>query len=341
MWLLYLAVAAEIAIWAYVIHFVVRYCIPWAELRRKRELREAVRLRIIEDRRRIEGLRLMAMAGRWRGRRGWALTTSVNITADCLRLLDACGRSLAAAEKYVRPEPDGSAQIESDVRSTLGCIGRMLELRDRDIPLILREQRQTAEFLLDRASRLRDDVATEIAALVRDGLRCDDETRRIAMLATAIEATRGLAASDPDAAMRMAARQIARIRELYGAALMRSVFDARVRDVIDGLDERVQRLRLLRDTAVPVLGSPRTARNEDWIDAMAVVRRFDAMLETAGNSARTAQALRGESEGEPADAPDAPGLLKLSEALAQAERADALLRHMESSLRGIMPERSV
>src|SRR5688500_10352851 len=84
---LWLAVAAEIAIFTYVIAASIKYCVPWDDLRAKRAVRRMLKDRLPILRGTIKGLLSRARHPVRRHRGAWARDIAGAITRDASRLL--------------------------------------------------------------------------------------------------------------------------------------------------------------------------------------------------------------------------------------------------------------
>lgn len=328
---LWTAIIAEIAIFSFVIFYSIKYCIPWADLREKRLIREKLARRIPAHRERIRRLLARARHPVRRYRAPWARALADDITRDAIRLLGACASLVDAVERHLGHWPREAEQIDGDLSATLSCVARMLALRDERIPEIARFRGEVAREVIAGLSSLRDEVAARIEECAAEGCSVAYERRCIALLSHAFTAYAAAAEDDPDAVFSRVQKWRERLAEIAVSAELRAAVAGRVAEAEESVPRRIARIRQLLVHARPlVIHLSTRAKPGAVIGRIAAIASAETGIENAEGHLRAARALASE-EGTDVGA-DGASAKRLKEALLMAERADQFLAMFEEDL---------
>ncbi|HTM68090.1 MAG TPA: hypothetical protein VL426_02220 [Candidatus Binatia bacterium] len=328
---LWLAVAAEVAIWTFVAYFVLRHCVPWDEIRADRALRRALRERVPALRERVRRLAAATRHPARRCRARWARELGDAMTVDAGRLLALSSASIDAVARHLGSRPRDAATIERNVTATVDCIEKMLRLRDEELPRIARERADLAREMLADLSKLRAGIAERVEEHAGAGVPLAYERRCIALLANAFAAYGAAAEDDPDAVFSRFSGWLVRIREIAESAELRAVVAKRLADIAEEMPIRAAHAKRLFFQARPFLAmlraDPRLARPGG---RLAAVASAGSVIESAENRLAAAKVIAAEEgtdlgiKGESAK--------RLTEALLIGERALASLIMLEEDL---------
>lgn len=329
--ILWAAVAAEAAIFLYVISASIKYMVPWDELRAKRAIRRMLAERVPAHRETVRLLSARTMHHPRRYRAPWARDLADAITRDVIRLLGLCLASIGAIERHMAAWPHEAARIESDVAVTLRCVEKLLDLRDLRIPEAVRERVALAAEALAAVAAFRHEMAARIEAHHAAGVRVGYERRVITMLANAFVAHEASLKDDPDATIALLPKWRARIADVVITAEIRASVEARVAQVAEGAPARIARVRALVERLSPLVFRLRPASGTEsplrrLVDLMAA----DAAVDKAEDELR--KALAGVAEEGTDLGTEGESVRRLKAALICAERAEALLVRFEDDL---------
>ncbi|HTK04600.1 MAG TPA: hypothetical protein VL500_03385 [Candidatus Eisenbacteria bacterium] len=327
---LWLAVAAEVAIFSYVIGASIKYCVPWDELRAKKAVRLMLKERLPVLRGRVRGLlaRSREPLRRYRGR--WARDLSEGITRDASRLLVLASASIDSIERHLGQYPFEAARIERDVSSTLDIIEKMLSLRDARLPAIVRERSAFARELLADLSGLRDHVAARADECAGLGVKLAYETRIITLLANAFRAHAATAEDDPSRVFELFPMWLDRIRKTAESIEIRAAVTGRIARIAEEMPVRASHARRMVADAQPLIVMLRADPSVRSGGRLAALTAAASTIESAENRVRAAQALIAE-EGTDIGAKGVSAQ-RVKEALLIAERAAASLIVLEEGL---------
>lgn len=327
---LWLAVAAEVAIFSYVTAVSIKYCVPWDELRAKKAVRRMLKERLPVLRGRIRGMlaRSREPLRRYRGR--WARDLSEGITRDASRLLVLASASVDAIESHLGHHPFEAARIERDVSSTLDIIEKMLALRDARLPAVVRERIEFARELLADLSGLRDHVAARVRECAGLGVKVAYETRVITLLANAFAAHAATAEDEPSRVFELFPRWLDRIRKTAESVEIRAAVSGRIAHIAEEMPVRAAHARRMLVDSQPLLVMLRADPSVRTGGRLAALTAAASTIESAENRVRAAQALISE-EGTDIGA-NGVSALRVKEALLIAERAAASLIILEEGL---------
>lgn len=329
--ILWAAVAAEAAIFLYVIAASIKYMVPWDDLRAKRAIRRILAARIPAHRETVRLLSARALHHPRRYSAPWARELADAITRDVIRLLGLCLSSIGAIERHMHAWPHEAARIESDVAVTLGCIEKLLDLRDLRIPEAVRERVALAAEALAAVARLRDEMAARIEAHRAAGVRVGYERRVITMLGNAFAAHASALKDDPDATIALLPKWRARIADAVVTAEIRASVEARVAQVAAGVPVRVERVRSLVERLSPLVFRLRPVSGpESPVRRLVDLMAADAAVAKAEEE--LAKAVAGVAQEGTDLGTEGESVWRLKAALMCAERAEALLIRFEDDL---------
>lgn len=330
--ILWAAVAAEAAIFLYVIAASIKYVIPWDELRAKREIRRRLAERVPAHRETVRRLSARATHHPRRYRAPWARDLADAITRDVTRLLGLCLASVGSVERHMAAWPHEAARIESDVATTLQCIEKLLDLRDLRIPEVVRERVALAAEALAAVAKFRDEMAARIEAHHAAGVRVGHERRVITMLGNAFAAHASSLKDDPDATIALLPKWRERIADVVVTAEIRATVEARVAQVVEGAPTRIACVRALVERLSPLVFRLRPVSGpESPIRRLVDLMAADAAVGKA--SEELAKAVAGVAQEGTDLGTEGESVRRLKAALICAERAEALLIRFEEDLR--------
>lgn len=328
---LWLAVAAEVAIWTFVAYFIVRYCVPWDDIRAKRALRKMLAERLPKLRERVRRLAARTRHPARRTRARWARDLGDSMTKDAGRLLALVSASIVTIESNMKAFPRESAIIERDVTATVDCIEKILVLRDDRLPELAIERAAFARELLADIGKLRGGIAARVEECAASGVQVAYERRCIAMLANVFAAHHATAEDDPDAVFKAFPKWMARIRDIAGATELRAMVAGRLSEIAEELPVRAAHARQLFLRAQPFMAllraDPGSFKRPGRLSALPGA---GSVIESAENRLAAARVLIAEEgtdlgmRGRSAE--------RLTEALLTAERALASLVMLEEDL---------
>lgn len=329
--ILWAAVAAEAAIFLYVISASIKYMIPWDEMRAKREIRRFLAERVPAHRETVRRLSARVMHHPRRYRAPWACDLADAITRDVIRLLGLCLASIGAIERHMAAWPHEAARIESDVAATLQCVEKLLDLRDLRIPEVVRERVALAAEALAALAKFRDEMAAHIEAHHAAGVSVGYERRVITMLGNAFAAHAGSLKDDPDGTIALLPKWRARIGDVVVTAEIRASVEARVAQVAEGAPARIARVRALVERLSPLVFRLRPASgSESPIRRLVDLMAADAAVGKAQDE--LGKAVAGVAQEGTDLGTEGDSVRRLKAALICAERAEALLRRFEEDL---------